>query len=138
MRTRENAVARCRRTPALNMPQDANLSLKTHLATNLFGKIVGPTGVLPFGRHENTARFTARHSPLDVLDRAVYTREILRNEGLLSAAGQSDVDGDESGIATHHLDDEQTVVAGGRVADTVDGVQSRVDGRIVANRCVVP
>ena len=66
-----------------------------------------------------------------------------RNQCCLSSRGNGSVQGEESGFAAHDLDEEEALVAAGRVADAVhtphDGIQCRViaDGVVGATQVII-
>ena len=63
----------------------------------------------------------------------VYFRTEFRYDGSLGSGCDSAVQGKETGIASHNLDEEKTFVRSCGVADFVYGIQNRIQGSVVAD-----
>ena len=63
----------------------------------------------------------------------VGTRHILWDNGSLGTAGNSGVLSQEAGIAAHHLDEEDALMALGRIANAVYALHDGIQGCVVAD-----
>lgn len=63
----------------------------------------------------------------------IRIRPVFRNNGGLGSRGYCAVLGEETGVASHHLDKENSVVRGGCIPDFVHTLHNGVQGRIISD-----
>ena len=133
----EDAVVGRRGAAALEMPEDRD----AHIVGRVFlfyalGEAHGAACDGRFGHKHYRGVLGFAEAVLDELRELVDLRGDLRDDGGLGSGSDGSVEGEESGVASHHLDKEEAFVGGGGVADFVDAFHDGVQGRVVSDGCV--
>ncbi len=84
------------------------------------------TGQFTFGYKHDAAVLRLAETVLDEFFQLVHFRTELRNNGSLGSGCDSAVQGKETCIASHYLDEEKALVRSCGVADFVYGIQNRI------------
>ena len=140
----QDAVDSRGRSSALQVAEDGHADVILRILRAHPVGIVHRSSCLRAFRDEHDAAVLAlADAAPDELLQLVDARLILRDDGSLGACGDGAVEAEEPCVAPHHLDEEDAVVRGSRVANLVhsahDGVQRRVvaDGVVRAVEVVV-
>ena len=96
--------------------------------------IVHGAALRTLGHDDDAGAFTLADAPADEFLELVGVAAVLGNNRSLCPTGDGTVLSQESGIAPHHLDEEDALVRSGRVADLVDTLHDGVERGVVANR----
>src|SRR5690606_4217199 len=132
----QHAVAGRRRPAALGVAEDhrANLVARDLLDGPL--EVPGAAGVGALGDDDYRRGLAALLGRCDQLRDLVRRHRLLGDQDRLGAAGDAHVQRDVAGVPAHDLDEEEPVVAGGGVAQAVDGFERDVDRGVEADRDV--
>ena len=133
----QQAVQRRRRSAPLEVTDDGDLGLHARqFVLDALGDAGGAAHGVAFGddddREELAAGLVLLQDGLEVFQ--VGGR--LGDENRRGAGTDGGVQGDVAGVAAHHLHEEEAVVAIGRVADLIHGLDGGVDGRVETDRVV--
>ena len=125
---------RRRGATALQVAKDGDADVKLWiLLLDAFGHAHGATRYLAFGHEHDAAVLRLAETLLNHLGQLVFLERDLGDDGSFGAGGQGTVEGEEAGVASHDLDEEESLVRGGRVTDLVDALHDGVQGRIVTD-----
>ena len=130
----EDAVEGCRGAAALEVTEDGH----AHVIVGIFlfhalGEAHGAAGDGGFGDEHDRRVLRFAEAVLDQFRELVDVGRDLRDDCCLGSGGDGAVEGEEAGVAAHDLDEEEALMAGGRVADLVDAVHDGVQRRVVAD-----
>ena len=127
----------CGRATALQVSENRH----THIVLRIFilhalGETHCATGNRAFGNKDDRGVFALAESVLDEFGKLVHLGGDFRDNCGFGTRSNSAVEGEESGIASHHLDEEQALVRSGGVADFIDTLHDCVEGGVVSYCCV--
>ena len=125
----------CRRTAAtLQVSEDCDAYVVLGIFVfHTFRIVHCTTGQFAFGNEHDAAVLRLPETVLDELFQLVHFRTEFRYDGSLGSGCDSAVQGKETGIASHNLDEEKTFVRSCGVADFVYGIQNRIQGGVVTD-----
>lgn len=139
------------RTAALNVAEDSHACILTkpllqHLPHLVARDRLAFLVARPFGDNDNAVTVTGRPTTAQTLAHLllpVVWRRAFRDQDIVRTAGDRAHQGQIATVAAHHLDHECTLVAGGRAANGVNGLDDPVqrcigaDGHVGANHVVI-
>lgn len=134
--TRQHPIPGRRRSTALRMSQNADAQIdlvKLDIGSHGIRYLGCTAELIPLGDNHDGTAVLGRHQRMNVAFYVIYVVEGLGYQNHLSTATNTAVQGNEAGVPAHDFHKEQPIVGIGGIADTINILQSRIQGRVEAD-----
>ena len=130
-----DAVARRRRAAALDMSEDRHTRVKPQLLMDPLADL--DRAARAFGNNDHEVRIAGQtRLPDAVNDVTVKIKRLFRHQNRRCTGGKPDIKCQMARVATHDLNDGASLMRLHRVAQAVDGLDSGIGGRVIADGIV--
>src|SRR3989304_2849176 len=119
-----------------DVAEDAHTVVGAQTHPHLLGYAERAARKTTLGNNDDTTSPPVLEAALDALAQHFNVRGVFRQQDVISAAGDPDLQGDGSAGVPHDLDEEEPLEGLGRVPDAIYGVQGDVDGGVEAQGVV--